>query len=121
MQRTLATRLLSGGRMALGLAMLAAPEKVGEGWVGAAAARGGGTIALRAVGVRDVVLGLGTLLADRDGDAARWLEAGIVADVADTFSTLAAMEDVGTQQALGSAAVAAAAAGAGLWLRLGMD
>jgi len=100
------------GRIGLGAALLAAPRALaGAAWVGAPEARRPvGAALLRAVGARDVALGLGTLLALRDGDAlAPWLIGGALADGADAVATALAGAAV---PARGRLAVGAVAGGA---------
>ena len=58
-------------------------------WVGDASALPGGKVAVRATGIRDVVVGLGCLMAMRRGGPARgWVEAGMIADMGDFVFTL---------------------------------
>jgi hypothetical protein len=100
------------GRIGLGAALLAAPGGlVGAGWVGAKQARRPvSSLMIRAVGARDVALGLGTLLALRNGDAlAPWLIGGALADGTDVVATALAG---GAVPARGRAAVAAVGGGA---------
>jgi hypothetical protein len=116
----LLARGLAAGRVALGIALVAAPDVATRRWLGEASADDPGRqIAVRGLGARDVALGVGTLVALRgDGDlrrAAHWLEAGVVADLADAAST-AVTEDLDVSRATGIA-VALGAAGLGLGLR----
>jgi hypothetical protein len=88
----LAARGLAAGRVALGAALVAAPDTLTRAWLGSATAEDPGRqIAVRGLGARDVVLGVGALVALRPGgevrQAARWLEAGVVADLADAAAT----------------------------------
>jgi hypothetical protein len=114
----LAARALAVGRIALGVVMVAAPGPTTRRWLGEVTEDDPGReIAVRGLGARDVVLGIGTLVAFRSGGevrhAARWIEAGIVADLADAASTTLA-EDLATSRgfpvtvALGAAATGAA-------------
>ena len=81
---------IGAGRVLFGLALLASPRSLGRSWIGPAAETAGGTAAVRAVGARDLVLGLGVLLAARRGAPLRgWVEAGVAADSADVAITLA--------------------------------
>jgi hypothetical protein len=84
MEARSAATLIGAGRVAFGAALILAPRAVGRGWIGEAAGTAGGKVAVRAVGARDVILGLGGLVALRRGGPARgWLEAGAAADIAD--------------------------------------
>lgn len=73
------------GRLAFGLALIAAPAQVGSALVGGDARQPMVRATFRFYGTRDVVLGLGTLRAAlADGDVDAWLGAGIASDVLDT-------------------------------------
>jgi len=108
--RTLLT-LLAAGRVAIGAALVAKPQsQVGTGWIGEDAKRPTTAVAFRAVGARDVALGLGTLAAQRSGGALKpWLLAATLADATDLVSTFAAGKAVPKQ---GKAAIALLAGGA---------
>lgn len=113
-------RGLAAGRIAIGAALVALPDASVRRWLGAAAEGDPGRqIAIRGLGARDVVLGVGTLVALREGSdlrrATRWLEAGVVADLADAASTAVA-EDLDVPKAP-TVAVALGAAALGLGLR----
>lgn len=87
--------LMGAGRATFGAALLLQPEAIGRGWVGAVAGQPGARVALRAAGARDLILGLGVLLASRRGGPIRgWLEAGMAADLADCAITLGAFRDL---------------------------
>jgi hypothetical protein len=114
--RTLAQGL-AAGRIALGLAMFLAPTQASRQWLGPDAERPGTTIAVRALGARDVVLGVGTLAALRDDrrGASPWIEGGIVADGADAVASLLSKSPAaGRVMGVG---VASAAAATGIWVR----
>ena len=86
--RTLA-RGIAAGRVLYGAGCMVAPRVL----MGPAGRRAEGQMVwmARAFGVRDVVLGAGTLLAlDRDGDAAvRWVELSAAADALDVANAVA--------------------------------
>jgi hypothetical protein len=116
----LLARGLAAGRVAVGIALVAAPDTATRQWLGDATADDPARqIAVRGLGARDVVLGVGTLVALRSGGdlrrAAHWLEAGVVADLADAAST-AVTEDLDTSRAPGIV-IALGAAALGLALR----
>jgi hypothetical protein len=108
---------LATGRITLGLAMFLAPTQASRQWLGPDAERPGTTIAVRALGARDVVLGVGTLAALRheDGDPSQWIEGGIVADGADAVASL--LSKAPAPGRLVGVSVASAAAAAGIWVR----
>ena len=54
--RALST-VVAAGRVGIGAAMLARPARFGRPWLGAAAETGGGGVAVRALGARDLTLG----------------------------------------------------------------
>ena len=79
-------------RCALGVLAMTVPSVPLAPWVGRPA-DGGGPVRLlgRALGARDLALGLGTLLALRhDAPVRGWVEAGGLADAGDALVTLAA-------------------------------
>jgi hypothetical protein len=107
-----AARGLAAGRVVLGAALLAAPAAVGRPWIGAAADRSGTQVALRALGVRDALLGgIALHLVGRGGPAGgRALQACAVADAVDFAATLAARRELPPVGAAGVMALAGAAA-----------
>lgn len=119
----LLARGLAAGRIGLGVALVAAPDVTARRWLGRAAEDPGTHVAVRGLGARDVALGLGALVALRDGNdvrhAARWLEAAVVADLADAASTAVATDvDDASHAPIVIGALAAAALGLGLRARL---
>lgn len=115
-----AARGLAAARAVIGVALVAAPDATTRRWLGTGSEGDPGRqVAVRALGARDVVLGVGTLAALRSGNgvrqAARWLEAGVVADLADAASTALA-EDLEVPKAF-PLALALGGAGLGLAIR----
>jgi hypothetical protein len=100
---------VAAGRLLFGLLMIVAPRLVARAdeppkpyvwW-------------LRAFGIRDAVLGAGTLaaLADPDDDrAARWVQIGAAADTADAASVLVYGRDLDPRGRLATLAIAVPAA-----------
>ena len=117
--RALST-MLAAGRVGAGSALVLAPAAVGRRWMGAAAETPGGTVAVRALGIRDLALGALTVasLSGRLGSpatAATLVAAGAACDLVDGAASLGArraLPPAGT--AVGVFALAAAAAGAAL-------
>ncbi|GGI05007.1 DUF4267 domain-containing protein [Egicoccus halophilus] len=112
-----AARCLAATRIGLGLALFLAPERAARGWIGDDAGSNGAATAVRALGARDVALGVGMLAAigDDHTDLRRWVEAGIVADLADGAATLLGGR---TDRTRGLVVVMAASGAAfGGWLR----
>lgn len=108
------------GRIAFGVGLIAAPERVASGWIGEDARRRAVKIAVRGLGARDVALSAGALAFARDGDAARpWLLSAVACDCADVAATIAAGDAIPERARVGtlvlaggSALVGAALAGA---------
>jgi hypothetical protein len=74
--------------MAVGAALVLAPGLVGSRWIGDDATRPAVKVFARALGVRDVALGLGIAVAlDRGAPARGWLEAAALSDAVDLIAT----------------------------------
>jgi len=113
-----ATALFALARVAFGAGLVAAPDRVAAGWIGADAGREPVKIVIRAVGARDIALsaGLLTSLSENEG-AAPWLIFTIASDLCDLTATLLApAESLPPRARWGTAVMAggAALAGAGL-------
>jgi hypothetical protein len=81
-------RLLNGSRLLVGVAALAAPGKAFSG-AGLDSRRNPQLpFVTRMFGVRDLVLGAGAL-GTTGGERRRWLQAALVADVADALAAVA--------------------------------
>lgn len=78
-------RAVAIGRIALGASFLVAPGVALRAWPGHDEARGPvSRLLARSVGVRDIALGVGTLLAvEHDTPVRGWLEAAMLADAGD--------------------------------------
>lgn len=84
--RDLAT-LFGWTRVGVGAAFVLAPAKMGKLWMGQNVDSVYTRKAGRALGARDLALGVGLLTAIRRGSPARgWLEAGVLTDSVDTFN-----------------------------------
>ena len=113
---------VAAARVAIGLLALARPDVPSRPWVGVGTGAGDGAAGLtarvfgRALGGRDLSLGLGALaaLAEEDGDAASvWVAAGALCDALDAATTLAAWRELPrvTRWFVVSSAAAASLAG----------
>jgi hypothetical protein len=89
--RTLAG-LISAGRLLFGVAFIAKPMLMERAWIGKQARVPGAQLLARAVGARDLALGLGGLqaLPRDDGSAGPWLGAAAICDAVDFGATWAA-------------------------------
>jgi len=106
---------VAAGRVALGLTALARPSLPARPWVGASADDLAAQVFGRALGARDLALGLGALQALRPGaepgPAAAWLAAGALSDALDVAASLASWRQLPNP---GRWLVAASAGGAAL-------
>src|ERR671915_1804520 len=84
--------LISCGRLVFGVAFIAKPRLMEQAWIGKQARLPGAEVLSRAVGARDVALGLGGVqaVARGDGSAPPWLAAAAICDAVDFGATLAA-------------------------------
>jgi hypothetical protein len=91
-------------------------------WIGDERKTFGARVITRAFGMREIALGVGTVLAvDHDAPVRGWLEAGVLVDTTDALATLLAyrrLPRVGRTLVAGGAA-AAAVTGARLARQLG--
>jgi hypothetical protein len=111
--RTVATGY-SLGRAVIGAALVAVPSKAAEGWVGPEADLPATQVMARALGIRDLAIGVGTLHALRGGDPTAWLVAGIASDAVDFGATVAAGRALPPTGRFGVAAIAGGAVLTGL-------
>jgi hypothetical protein len=107
---------LAAARVALGVTAVAFPSMVARPWVGATADGTAGRVLGRALGARDIALGLGALAALRQGpgEARAWVAAGALSDACDVAITAAAWRELprGTRWLVATSAGGAAIAGA---------
>ena len=101
-----AARMYALGRVGMGIALIAAPERITRPWLGAAGTGTGARVMGSIIGIRDLVIGTAQL---RGGAAARpWIVAGAVCDAVDCAVTLRARDEL---PAFGVAACTVMAAG----------
>ena len=101
-------------RIGLGVTAIAAPTVVGRPWIGPDAYTPGGHVLARALGGRDVALGLGPVLACRHRRPLRsWVEVAVLADLVDVGVTLVSFARLPTRSRWLVLASAVGAAGAG--------
>jgi len=106
------------GRIAVGAALLLAPGWAGRRWIGEPAGHSAVKVITRALGARDLAIGLGAVIAlDRGVPARGWFEAAALSDTVDLVATLLARDAIpdGARKAVtmiagGSALVCAALA-----------
>ena len=107
---------VAAGRVALGVAALARPSVPARPWVGEAAGGVAARVLGRALGARDLALGLGALGALQGGAAERgsaraWVAAGALSDALDVTASLVSWRELPQR---GRWLVVAAAGGAAL-------
>jgi hypothetical protein len=106
----------------VGLSMVVAPRLVLRS--GTRDISGSMLLLTRTIGIRDVVIGAGTLLALVTGtpaDARRWVMAGTASDALDVVAGAKSAPWVGRRSAVLAAAIAAQMAAADVWVLLGTD
>ena len=130
-----AATVVAAGRVALGVAALARPSVPARPWVGASADELGARVFGRALGARDIALGLGALAALRiapagsagaqaaGAQAGAWVAAGALSDALDVAITAAAWPELPrtTRWLVAASAGGAAVAGAAGALALSLD
>ena len=110
MDPRLLVRILAVGRIVVGAACVLAPDQIAPGWIGKAGRKPEAQYLLRIFGVRDLVMGAGTLASLGDPAAARrWILGGAASDAVDLAATVAARDHL---PAAAVAATVAAASGA---------
>lgn len=95
-------------RTSVGIALMVAPGAPMR-LSGNESPSGAALLLMRTIGIRDLVLGLGTVSASRSGeqsDARPWVKATLASDALDTVVSLAAMRSIGRREALVAAALA---------------
>ncbi|MDP8938401.1 MAG: hypothetical protein M3O23_11855 [Actinomycetota bacterium] len=116
-------RAVAIGRIVLGASFVVAPGLGLRAWPGNDEARGPvSRLLARSVGVRDIALGMGTLLAvQHDTPARGWLEATMLADAGDAAAILLGFRHLPRVRAVAmlGASVGAAVAGRRLVSDLG--
>jgi hypothetical protein len=113
---------LARGRIAIGLGFLLLPGITGRMWVGRDANRAGPKVFVRAMGARDVAMGLGIVIAfDRGTPVRGWLEAATLADLADFAATLIARDHIPSAAVPQALAMAGSSAALGAWLARTVD
>lgn len=112
-----AASVLAAGRVALGAAVLVAPESVTARWLGSHARHPAVRYLARSLGVRDLALGILALQTLDDPELGPRVQvACAMADSVDALATVAVRSDLPAAGAIGTIAVAGAAAGAGFYL-----
>jgi len=107
-------RLLAGGRIAFGAALLLAPERVARSWIGEYANSPAVRSLARSIGVRDIVLGMIALhTVENPQIGPRWQATCATVDSVDLLAALAASSDLPAGGLAGTVALAGGAASLG--------
>lgn len=110
-----AARAIGLGRVAVGLAILAVPARVGESWLGSDGTTPGAQVALRGLGIRDVLVGMAQVHTAADPERGyRWARTASLGDAVDLIATLAAAKALPRSGVLSVGVVAAGAAVTGV-------
>jgi hypothetical protein len=103
-------------RAAVGVGLIAAPGAPMR-WTGHQEPTSADILLMRTIGIRDLVLGLGTVAAARSGgagDARRWTATALASDSLDVAASLASFRSIGKQDSLTAALLALAFVGGDL-------
>lgn len=95
-------------RTSVGIGLMVAPGAPMR-LAGAEPPTGAAILLMRTIGIRDLVLGLGTVAATRSregSDVRRWVKATLASDAIDTVVSLAALRSIGRRDSLFAAALA---------------
>jgi hypothetical protein len=114
-------RLLALGRVIIGASIFLFPSTFVRLWTGRRNESYPTNMLARGLGARDLAIGLGTLIALEGSSAARWLQAGAVADAGDAIGTLSSIRELGGLKATALLAVEVGAAAVGSALAEDID
>ena len=95
-------------RATVGVVLIAAPG-VPMRMAGTEASSAASLLLMRTIGIRDLVIGIGTVTAARSGVAAdtrRWTTAALASDALDTALSLVSARSIGRRDALAAAGLA---------------
>ena len=104
-------------RTAVGVVLVAAPAAA-LGLSRREPPTGASVLLMRTIGIRDVVIGLGTFSAGRagtDADARRWLRTGLKSDAMDAVAGLLSRRSIGPTETAVAVGAAAVFVGLDLW------
>jgi hypothetical protein len=106
-QALLGARLIAVGRVLFGIALVVKPAPVTRRWLGGSAEAAGTQAAVRALGIRDAILGMITLhTLSHPQIGPRWVATCAVADAVDLAATVVARDELPASGVAGTAALA---------------
>jgi hypothetical protein len=116
-------QLVAWGRVGIGAVAVVAPVVVARPWIGEAAETPAARLLARAMGGRDLALGIGTLraLANADEEARPWVALGGVADSIDAVATLVGFAGLAKRSRWGILALTLGAAIVSIRLATSLD
>ncbi len=116
-------RLIAWGRIGIGVMALLTPERMAEPWVGELARSPSARVLSRAMGGRDLAIGVGCLraLIRSDEEALSWVALGGMADAVDTVATLMALGHLHPARRWLVLALTAGAATSSFWAASSLD
>jgi hypothetical protein len=107
----IAATVVFGLRIAYGAGLLAAPDRITKRWLGPGRESAAATVALRALGAREVAIhGAGLAAALRAAPVRPWLAVSIAGDLCDIAATAASRRGLPAGAAPATAAVAGGSA-----------
>ncbi|WP_320671430.1 hypothetical protein [Patulibacter defluvii] len=116
------SRLIGAGRIAVGVALLAVPDRAARPWLGEAGTTPAAQVALRGLGIRDALIGMAQIHTAGDPDRGyRWARTSAFADIVDLTATLAAARSLPRAGVAGTSVVAGSAAALCLVASRGMQ
>ncbi|HEX3460503.1 MAG TPA: hypothetical protein VHT49_06335 [Acidimicrobiales bacterium] len=116
-------RLVAWGRVGVGAAAVVTPSLVARPWVGDVGGDVPARLLARAMGGRDLVLGIGTLrgLSVSDAEGRPWVALGGVADIVDAVSTVVVFRHLPRRARWGILTIAVSAAVASTRAAIALD
>lgn len=115
-------RMLAWARIGVGSVLFLMPRMSASTWTGREEPEFPTKMMVRALGARDLIIGVGLAAALESGrSASSWLQAGAAADASDALGTLGSARDLGALRALGLFVIEAGAAVLGLSLAESLD
>jgi hypothetical protein len=114
-QALLGARLIAVGRVLFGIALVARPEQTSRRWLGGAAGTAGTQVAVRGLGIRDLMLGAMTLhTLSHPQIGPRWVATCAVNDAVDLVATYAGRDELPSSGVAGTVALAGGTVAASL-------
>lgn len=109
-------------RVVFGIGAGLFPEKIGATWIGDSANEPGARTILRAMGLRDIALGIGATEAALRDESGPWLAVALLADIGDVTATLLSAGRIPRSGVITTTALAGSAAvAAGVLLAIDMN